>query len=738
MNSMTKISRSEVNTDDDVNLSDRLSILIAGWRTIIVTSAVVVLLGAAYAFLSNPVYRADALIQVEDSSSSTASSALGELATLFDSKAIAAAEMELMRSRLVVGDTVRDLHLDITAEPRYFPILGSLMARGSVAGQFSSPLFGLGKFAWGGERITVTQFDVPKNWLDEDFVIVAKSDGKYTLTSPSDGQILEGQVGKKTIVNTGKGEISIYVDTLIGRQGTEFVVKRASTTQTINTLQDKLKIAENEKQSGVISIKLDGSDNEKNTATVNSIARKYVQQNIDRKSAEAEHTLAFLDQQLPQLRKELDDAEQRYNNFRNKKGTVDLGEESKLLLQQIVDDSSKMLALQQQRQELAQRFSEEHPVVAGLNSQISALQQDQERLGHQVSVLPNTEQTALRLLRDVRVDTELYTNLLNSVQQLRILKAGQVGDAWVVDYAVPADEPVRPKKILLLVLSLAIGLILGAAAALVRQRLFGGVEHAEKIEEILDVPVYAAVPHSARERRLKNVNRRDRIQRSVLTEDAPEDVAVEAIRSLRTALQFGSLSATNNVIMVTGPRPEVGKSFLSVNLAAVLASGGERVLLIDADMRRGDLHEYFAMPARNGLSEVLRGTNADDIIVRDALPGLDLLKKGSVPPNPAELLSSPIFGQLLEKMSGEYDKIIVDTPPVLAVADPTIIGKHAAITLLVLRHGRHPASEITEVAKRLRNGGVSLKGVLFTDIPQQRLGNGSYYTGYYGYESKSE
>ena len=188
-----------------------------------------------------------------------------------------------------------------------------------------------------------------------------------------------------------------------------------------------------------------------------------MQQDIDRKSAEAEHTLAFLDQQLPQLRSELDQAEQRYNNFRNKQGTVDLSEESRLLLQQIVENKTKLVDLQQQRAELAHAFHCGPP--GGCRARCAdrrSCQSVQGRLTHNVSTLPDTEQTALRLLRDVRVDTELYTNLLNSAQQLRIVKAGQVGSVRVVDYAEPADEPVRPQRVLLIsALRGGLGLVLG-------------------------------------------------------------------------------------------------------------------------------------------------------------------------------------------------------------------------------------------------------------------------------------
>jgi tyrosine-protein kinase Etk/Wzc len=727
----------DTSSDDEIRLSDYLVIIVGSWKLIVAIAAAVLLFGTLYAFIARPVYRADAMIQVEDNANST-KDALGELASIFDTKQTADAEIELIRSRLVVGQTVRTLHLDIGAQPRYFPLIGPMLARRAGEDKLASPIFGLDRFAWGGEKIEVTQFDVPRGGYDAKYTLVARGGDQFYLVAPDGHVVLQGQVGQTAHGEESGGPVELRLARLEARAGTEFILTRASTFATTNQLQDALVIAEKTKQSGVIGVSLDGTNSKRTAEIINTIAAAYVQQNIDRKSAEAEHTLSFLDDQLPQLRKQLDQAEDRYNAFRNQKGTVDLTEESRLLLQQIVDGKSKLVDLEQQRVEMTERFTASHPAVAALTAQISSLQAEQDQLNKRVSTLPNTEQSALRLLRDVRVDTELYTNLLDSAQQLRIVKAGEVGNVRVVDYAVAEDLPVRPKRPLVIALAAVLGLIVGTVAAFVKSALFGGVEHSEQIEQALGLPVYATVPHSETQVRLQQNMRRGRGGHHVLAAIASEDVAIEGIRSLRTALQFGLLDVTNNVIVVTGPRPEVGKSFMSVNLSAVLASGGKRVLLIDADMRRGDVHSYFGVSKQPGLADVIAGLDVEGAVLRDLLPGVDVLPKGSLPPNPAELLMSERFKTMLDHFSGRYDVVIVDTPPVLAVTDAALIGKHAGTTLLVVRHGRHPMAEILESANRLRNGGVTFKGVLFTDVPQRRLGYGTYYSGYYGYESVSE
>ncbi|RDK00798.1 polysaccharide biosynthesis tyrosine autokinase [Paraburkholderia lacunae] len=719
---------------DEIHLSEYLAVIVESWKLIVAIAATVLIVGTLYAFLARPVYRADAMIQVEDSANS-AKDALGQLASIFDTKQTADAEIELIRSRLVVGQTVGSLHLDISAQPRYFPLIGAVLARHAGGNELAPALFGMERFAWGGEKIEVSLFNVPRESYDVRYTLVARGDDKFDLVDPDGDVVLHGRVGERVRGMESAGSVELQVARLEARPGTQFIVTRASTLITINQLQDALVIAEKTKQSGVIGVSLDGADSKRTAEIINTIATTYVQQNIDRKSAEAEHTLTFLDQQLPQLRKQLDQAEDRYNAFRNKKGTVDLTEESRLLLQQIVDSKTKLVDLEQQRIEMAQRFTPSHPGVVALAAQIASLEAQQEQLNKRVSTLPDTEQSALRLLRDVRVNTELYTNLLDSAQQLRIVKAGQVGNVRVVDYAVAGESPVKPKRPLVIVLAAVLGLVAGTVAAFVKSALFGGVENSEEIELALGLPVYAAVPHSETQVRLRQGMRRGRGGHHVLASIASHDVAIEGIRSLRTALQFGLLDAVNNVIVITGPRPEVGKSFMSVNLAAVLASGGKRVLLIDADMRRGDVHSYFGVSRQPGLSDVIAGSDVESAVLREVLPGMDLLPKGSLPPNPAELLISERFKTMLENLSSRYDIVIVDTPPLLAVTDAALIGKHAGATLMVVRHGRHPMPEILESANRLRNVGVTLKGVLFTDVPQRRLGYGTYY---YGYESSAE
>jgi tyrosine-protein kinase Etk/Wzc len=713
-------------------LSEYISVMLQNWKLIVTVAAVVIALGVSYALLAKPAYRADAMIQVEDPTAN-AKQSLGELSSLFDTTATASAEIELIKSRLVVQKTVQDLHLDILATANTFPVIGDYLARRAKPGVLASPLFGLQRFAWGGEKIAVSRFDLP---YDTGYTLVAGKGPAFEIRNDDDEVVALGTVGKPGIANIEGQALPFQVDTLVANPGTRFSVSRSRELDAIGRLQDDLVVEEKTKQSGVISVTLDGRDSDRVTRVVNDLADNYVAQNVKRKRDEAQSTLDFLATQLPTLKTRLEASENAYNAFRNRRGTVDLSEESKLLLGQLVDTKAKQIDLEQKRNELQLRFSDDHPAVLALSDNISALAAVQRELSGRVQALPNTEQEALRLLRDVRVNTQLYTNMLNSSQQLSVIEAGQVGNVRVVDRAMRSDKPVKPKKLIVIGISIVLGILLGTAIPFVRRSLQVRIENTDQIERILGVPVYSVVPHSSRQSVIERQLGRGRSGGLLLAESAQDDVAIEAIRSLQTALYFSAGNAVNNVILITGSRPDVGKSFLAANLATVLAGSGKRVLLIDADLRRGNVHTYFGKAMAPGLSDALTNSTLDALVHSNVQPGLDFLARGAVPGNPAELLMSGGLKTLLEQFSGQYDAVVVDSPPVIAVTDSMLIARYAGTTLLAVRHGQQTASELSEAARRMRNSDVVVNGVVFTDVPQSRLGFGSYAMSYYKYESR--
>lgn len=724
--------------EDEIDLVRYLDVILASRWLIASIAGVVLALGVAYAFLARPVYQADILVQVEDSPNS-ANSLLGDVSSLFDVKALATAEIEIIRSRMVVGKAVDNLRLYISARPSYFPFVGAWIA-GRSGGLSEPGLFGFGGFAWAKESIDVVQFDVPASVEGEKFKLTALGEGRYRLEQPSLDTPLEGRVGQVLKASQSVGTITLLVTDLKAKPGIVFDLVRSSQLQTIESLQNQLKIAEKGKQSGIIGASLDGTNPKLTANILNEIGEEYVAQNIKRKAAEAEKSLVFLGDMLPQLKAELERAEVKYNEMRNKRNTFNLSEEGKAFLTESVATETGLLELKQKRTELLTRFTATHPGVQALDQQIAAMNAKVASMAARMKTFPNVEQDTMRLMRDVQVNNDLYVGLLNNMQQLKLVKAGKVGNVRLLDNARVPEQPIKPKKSLTVLLAAIVGLLAGIVAAFVRDALYGGITDSQDIEQHTGLSVYATVPLSVAQAALTEEIRQRKRGQFVLADRNPNEPSIESLRSLRTALQFAMLDADNNRVLLTGPTPGVGKSFISANLSVVMATGGKRVLLIDADMRKGHLNQYFGKDRNNGLADVLIGNASfEQAVHRDVFENLDFLSTGGLPPNPAELLFNERMVKLLEEIGQQYDLVLIDTPPVLAVSDTAVLAARCGTVFLVTRFEKTTIGEVNESAKQLRQANADVNGVVFNGLDPNayRYGYGSKYGryryAYYGY-----
>ena len=401
-----------------------------------------------------------------------------------------------------------------------------------------------------------------------------------------------------------------------------------------------------------------------------------------------------------------------------------------MILDQGVLLQTRLMELQQKRKELEARFTAQHPTIQTIDAQIRSVQGELGALNSRVKTFPNVEQDLLRLTRDVKVNNELYTSLLNSFQQLRLVKEGKVGNVRIVDVAAVPERPVKPRKSMVVALAGVLGLLAGLALAFVRNSLRPGIKDPSDIEQHTGLHVFATLPHSdIQVQQAKAI--KDKVGGShVLAVVAAQDPVVESLRSLRTALQFAMLDAANNIMLITGPTPGIGKSFTSVNFAAVMGAANKKVLLIDADLRRGHLNQYFGQGRERGLSEVVSGSvPLADALRRNVAPNVDFLATGILPPNPAELLMTPATQALVKQLSSQYDLVIIDTPPVLAASDTAILAPLAGAVFMVARAEVTSLGELQESAKRLLQSGVQTRGVIFNGlhVTKRRYGYGMGY-----------
>jgi tyrosine-protein kinase Etk/Wzc len=715
--------------DDTIDLAKYFSFFLDNRWLIAGIAFVVTLLGVAYAYTARPSYEANLLIQVQEGAGST-KEIVGDLSNTLDFKTEAVSEMEILRSRMVVSRAVDDLRLYINVQPKYVPVIGEWLARRST--RLSDPgLFAYGGYVRGAERADISVFNVPDTLEDEEFVLTADGGGNYRLSQKDQKIEFEGRVGTTAKAPAGLGLIEIRVDRLYAKPGAQFLLKRAPRLSTIEKLQTSLNIAEKGKQSGIIGVSLEGSDPKTTSAVLNQIGRVYINQNVERKAEEAQKSLAFLNKQLPDLKRELERSEAKYNKVRNARGIIDLDEESKTVLQQSASAQTKLADLRQRKEELLVRFQEAHPAVQAIDQQMRSIERELGTVEAKIKRMPAVEQEIFRLTRDVKVNTDLYTGLLNTAQHLRLITASKVGSARLLDLAEPPPKPAKPKRMMVIALAAMMGVFVGVVAAFIRKRLGGRIDDPGELEQLLGLPVAATIPHTESQEKLYAQIQSDSRQVSVLPHDAPSDVAIESLRAFRTSLQFSMLGSTNNIIMITGPTPGVGKSFVSANFAAVLAAIGKKVLLIDGDLRKGLLHRYFGLERKDGLSDAIAAEKSvDKIIHRDVVENVDFISTGELPLKPAELLAHRNFGKLLQLLSARYDFVLIDTAPVLAVSDPLVVATHAGTTFNIVRGGVSTVGEVEETVKRLNRAGAKVTGIVFNGVKSRSYGYGPKYARY--------
>jgi tyrosine-protein kinase Etk/Wzc len=715
--------------EEEMQVANYLDILSDNRWLILKIALAITFIGVAYAFFAKPIYEATMLIHVEEDKPNTSKNMLGDISSLFDVKTAAISEMELLNSRMVIERAVDDLGLFIDVRPKYFPLVGAWLAT-HQDGLSKPGLFGYGGYVWGAEKMDVSTFYVPEPLQNLDFVVTAMGNGRYRLTQKKWGINLDATVGSKIEAETGQGKLQLLVSKLDANAGAQFFLKYRPKLAVIQDVQNSMTVAEKGKQSGIIGVTMESEDRNAAYDILSEIGKEYIHQNVARKLEEAEKSLAFLDKQLPDLKAKLEKSELDYYQFRNTHGTIDLPEEEKLSLQQNATDKMKRLELEQKKEELLISFTPNHPIIIGINKQIQEMNKEINATADHIKQLPILEEDLLRLDREVKVDTDLYAALLNTAQQLRLVKAGKVSNVRLIDAPMMPEKPARPNRPKIIGLSILLGLFLGLATALSKKMLQSGIDDPRKIEQMLGVRVvYATIPHSGtQDTLLRQLNKKSK-NLPILANLSPEDIAIESLRSFRTAFQNSTAHFRNNIMLISGPTAGVGKSFVSVNFATVMASSGKKVLLVDADFRNGYLHKYFGLDRKGGLSESICGNmEAQQAIHRNVAENLDFLSTGSLPPNPSEFLLHRNFGELLQTLATGYDFLIIDPPPILAVSDTLVIAAHAGAVFILTRSGITTDSEINESIKRLNQAGISPTGILFNDLKvRARQYNGYHY-----------
>lgn len=711
------------------------------WLIVIITTFTFVM-GEFYVHNTLPRYVSTALIQIGSQlgSGNNIQQMLGNMGVSITSEAqVSPAEIEiaLIKSSFILESVADKLKLNLTVSPHYFPFIGVALTQTNRKNRLAKPFLGLANYAWGGEQVNLEHFET--NGQDEgvNFRLRADGNNQYSLFSSKDVLLLRGSVGSMAVSPPGVSpQIKMLITNLRANPGAHFTVSLRYKENVLQDLAHNISIVDlgTKAKTGVLRLSFQGSDPKFISIILDTIIDYAIQRSIEKKSAEASKTLEFLKKQLPSVRKSLDNAETTLYEYRAKSGSIDMSQEAKIILMQLSTIEQSLAELKLKKVELLQELKPKHPILLGLNKKQSQLEKQVNGLRVKIKSLPKTDQTALSLERDVNVKTQLYLLLLSKIQQLQVLKAGTLSDIRILNRATIPIMPLPTYKFFILLCSLIIGLFVSVMIIILRDMFRKGVDDVEFIEERLGIDAFAIIPFSTKQKQFNREMKRklSRKNKFILAADTPKDIAIEGIRSLRTILQFTLTKDKNNIISIMGASPNIGKSFISLNLAQVLADSGKRVLLLDCDMRKGKLNQYLAQKNSPGFAELLAHEKSLEEVVVNINEGFDFIASGEYPKNPSEMLLGPQLNESLTILSKNYDIVIIDTPPVLAVTDAIIISKWAAVKLMVIGCNSDQLKELELMVKRVRKNGLVIDGLVFNNkiLEKQAYGQHNYYYAY--------
>lgn len=711
---------------DEIDLRKLVAVIWNG-RNWVAAGALLGLLSATV-YLANtpPTYQADVLLQLEQGASGGLALPSG-LSDFLPSDSRSATEIEIIRSRLIIGQVVADQNLDWQVTPVYAPFMGQALARYNLP----LPDFGFMKrFARKGDQIMLELLEVPPELVGQELVITAGENGAYTLVLP-DGTELAGKVGQ-SLSDAARG-VALKLKALNAPAGREFRLVHLRERSAIERISGSLTVTERGRQSSILEVRYKHKDGDVAVRTLNAIASAYVRQNIDRSAAMAESSLTFINEQLPEAQANLAAAEKALNDYRQAQQSVDLTFETENVLSQVTRIETELRALQNKEDDIKQRYKTSHPIYEQLLAQRVRLQDDLAALKTEVETLPETQKEVLNLTRDLELAQQIYTELLTRAQEVRVLKASTVGNVRIIDTAEVGIAAVAPRTNIIRMLMVMIGALVGVAFHLTRVWMRKSVQGTEALEQI-GLPVFATINLASSTK--KGPGAKDH---SILALTDPTELTIEGLRSLRTSLQFGMLDSKTRSLAITSTAPGAGKSFTSLNLAVVTAQSGQTVCLVDTDMRRGQLRKYFGIHKNGpGLSEYLAGEKTlDEVLRKSVVDGMCFIPTGAYPPNPSELLMRRRLGELIEALNDRFEMTILDCPPVLAVTDPVIVGAKAGSVLAVVRFDQTPVAEVQAMMKICDSAGVRLTGAILNCFDPSKAKAGYSYNYNYRYEYKS-
>ena len=649
-------------------------------------------------------------------------------------------EAQRLRSRKVLRPVVDAAGLRISAEPRTVPMLTELADRLPLLADWLEGLETARPYAWDGDtRIRVSELEVPSRLEDKSLTLVSLGDGDWRLERRGRTLVDRASVGERLRIDLSEDEsIVIAIDRLRAREGVEFTLKARSLESTLGALRGRLSTEVSDSKSRMITVKMRGDDPERIAELTNLIVQEFQAVKLGTQNVQAETRLDFYEESLPRVEDELRQAEAELSAFRRANASYDEDEQTRAKLRQLETLESQRLELVIERDELAERYTDIHPSTRRLDNEIGVLDRTIGQLAGSIRTRPDTQRDLTVLEQDVETKRAVYNEMSEELQRLRLALSGTVGSVEIYDPALAPRSPVSPNSSLAYLAGMLATVFAYLLWLTLRSALSTTITDQESLERASGLPVYMNIPKSAAQKRIasapaidprrllpgKSKDGEDVAAGRVLALANPEDYSVENLRGLRSMLEDVMAGAENNVLMVTSPLPSMGKSFVALNLAVLVAQAGRRVLLIDADYQRGQLHKQLGLAMGPGLPEVVRGRSELRETVRaTSVANLYCIPRGFAgDAGGARAPTDKEFATFMQVVAPRFDVAIIDTPPVLSVATAASLGRHAGSTIMVVKENEVKEPQLAEALKRLTFSGVRVSGCILngSSVPTPR------------------
>ncbi|MBX2825264.1 MAG: AAA family ATPase [Gammaproteobacteria bacterium] len=699
-----------------------------------------VLLAFLYLISATQIYQASALLEVKDSQN-----LIDDKPDAIDFNApTVKEEANILRSRKVLSPVVDLYDLQKSIEPRTVPVVGDLARVMPVVGDWVSGFGFAENYAWEPSTLEISRLDVPRQWEDSELIVTALENGQFSLHKDGQTVIEQAQIGEALRVEMSTLDpVELVVTQLEARPGVQFTVIKQSLQETLSDLQQRLRTETSDSKTRMITVSLEGREANQTTDLLNAIIQKYRDVKLGSESRASLKELEFFEQTMPTVKRDLEEAEAALARFRSTRGSINQDLQNNAKLRQLDKLDGEMIELQLEKEELKKRYSELHPSTRQLDKKIIVLEEQINKLRGQVRSAPNTERELTTLEEREKAARKLFNEMNEKLQKIRVAQAGHVGSVQIWDPALTPKKPISPKPLLALVAATVTTLFLYLVFLTLRSALSTVINDQESLERASGLPVFINIPRSNAQKRLAasapldprrllpgtTATAPEDLSANVLAVQKPEDYSVENMRGLRLMLEDVMDGATNNVLMICSPLPSMGKSFVSANLAVLLAQSGKRILLIDADYQRGQQHKSFGLQMGPGLPEVVTGkSQLKETVKATSVPNLYAIPRGFSGDGIArETPGGKEFGAFLQVVAPRFDMVIIDTPPILSVSTAATLGKHAGASIMVVKEGEIKEPQLNEALKRLSFSGVRVSGCLMNSSSQPTPSHYAYY-----------